>query len=87
MPSDAVLLYCDNNDVIALAKESRSHKKSKHIERRFHLIRNYLEKWYIEVKRVNTTDNIADLLTKQLSQQKVEAYLENMRLRFIANWF
>ena len=31
MSSDAIPLYCDNNDVIALAKEPRSHQKSKHI--------------------------------------------------------
>ena len=33
MSSDAIPLYCDNNGTIALAKEPRSHQKSKHIER------------------------------------------------------
>ena len=33
MTSDAIPLYYDNNRVIALAKEPRSHEKSKHIER------------------------------------------------------
>ena len=33
MSSDAIPLYCDNNDAIDLAKEPRSHQKSKHIER------------------------------------------------------
>ena len=32
MSSDAIPLYCDNNYAIALAKESRSHQKSTHIE-------------------------------------------------------
>ena len=35
MISDAIPLYCDNNGAIALAKESRSHQKSKHIKRYF----------------------------------------------------
>ena len=86
MSSDAIPLYCDNNDAIALAKEPRSHQKSKHIERRFHLIRDYLEKDYVEVKRVNSTDNVADPLTKPLGQQKIEAHLEKMGLRYVANW-
>ena len=30
MPSDAVTLYCKDNDIIALAKEPRSHQKFKH---------------------------------------------------------
>ena len=33
MPSDVIPHYCDNNGAIALAKEPRSHQKSKHIER------------------------------------------------------
>ncbi|KAK8631622.1 hypothetical protein V6N13_028405 [Hibiscus sabdariffa] len=36
--SDALELYCDNNGAIAQAKEPRSHQRSKHILRRFHLI-------------------------------------------------
>ncbi len=44
MSSNAKTLYCDNNGTIALAKEPRSHQKSKHIEWRFNLIRDYLEK-------------------------------------------
>ena len=35
---DAILLYYDNNEAIALAKEPRSHQKSKRIERRYHII-------------------------------------------------
>ena len=35
---DLVALYCDNNGAIAQAKEPRSHQRSKHILRHFHLI-------------------------------------------------
>ena len=67
MTSDAISLYCDNNGAIALAKELRSHKKSKYIEQYFHVIRDYLEKKHVEVGRVNSVDNMTDPLTKQLS--------------------
>ena len=53
MPSDVIPLYCDNNCTIALAKVPRSHQKFKYIEQRYHLIHDYLEKGYVEVKRVN----------------------------------
>ena len=33
MPSIIVPLFCDNNGIIALAKEPMSHQKFKHIER------------------------------------------------------
>ena len=86
MPLDAIPLYYDNNRAIVLAKELTSHQKSKYIERRYHLIRDYLEKGYVEVKRVNSPDNVADPLTKPLGQQKIEAHLEKMGLRLVANW-
>ncbi|KAK8495062.1 hypothetical protein V6N12_055209 [Hibiscus sabdariffa] len=42
--SDAVDLYCDNNGAIVQAKEPRSHQRSKHILRRFHLIREIIDR-------------------------------------------
>ena len=37
-----ITLYCDNSGVIAQSKELRYHKKQKHIERKYHLIRNII---------------------------------------------
>ena len=39
---DPIPLYCDNNGAIAQAKEPRSHQKSKHVLRRYHLIREII---------------------------------------------
>ncbi|KAL8115603.1 hypothetical protein AgCh_022198 [Apium graveolens] len=41
---EPIVLYCDNNTAIAQAKEPRSHKSSKHVLRRFHLIREIVER-------------------------------------------
>ena len=54
MPSDAIVLYCDNNDTIALTKEIKSYQKSKHIERWFYIICEYLKKKFVEVHRVDS---------------------------------
>ena len=43
-------LYCDNNGVMANSKEPRSHKRSKHIGRRYHLIREVVARGDMEVK-------------------------------------
>ena len=42
--SDPLNLYCDNNRAIAQAKEPISHQRSKHILRRYHLIREIIER-------------------------------------------
>ena len=35
---DSMILYYDNNGVVAQAKEPRNHRKDKHIERKYHLV-------------------------------------------------
>ena len=67
MPSNVITLHYNNNGTIALAKELRSHQKSKYIERQFHIMCEYLEKKFVEMQRVNSASNVADRLTKSLS--------------------
>ena len=59
-------LYCDNNGAIAQAKEPRSHQKSKHILRRFHLIRELVDRGDVKICKIHTDLNVADPL-KSLS--------------------
>ena len=65
----SVALYCDNTRIVAQVKEPRSHHKSKHILRWFHLIREIIERCDVIMERVDTKNNIADLFTKALSMQ------------------
>ncbi|WVZ51632.1 hypothetical protein U9M48_002756 [Paspalum notatum var. saurae] len=46
-------LYCDNIGAIAQAKEPRSHKKSKHILRRYHLIREIIDRGDVKICKVH----------------------------------
>ncbi|KAK8583636.1 hypothetical protein V6N12_067899 [Hibiscus sabdariffa] len=80
--SDAVELYCDNNGAIAQAKEPRSHQRSKHILRRFHLIREIIDRGDVEICKVHTDDNIADPLTKPLTQQKHDRHTKSLGIRY-----
>ncbi|KAK8617193.1 hypothetical protein V6N13_117159 [Hibiscus sabdariffa] len=84
--SDAVDLYCDNNGAIAQAKEPRSHQRSKHILRCFHLIREIIDRGDVEICKVNTDDNIADPLTKPLAQQKHDRHTESLGIRYVSDW-
>ncbi|KAL4351179.1 hypothetical protein GQ457_06G013780 [Hibiscus cannabinus] len=83
---DAVDLYCDNNGAIAQAKEPRSHQRSKHILRRFHLIREIIDRGDVEICKVHTDDNIADPLTKPLTQQKHDRHTESLGIRYVSDW-
>ena len=83
---DPVNLFCDNNGAIAQAKEPRSHKKSKHILRRFHLIREIVERGDVKICKIPTDDNVADPLTKALVQAKHDRHVVSLGLRVTPNW-
>ena len=44
-----ITLYCDNSGAVANSKEPRSHKRGKHIERKYHLIREIVQRGDVTV--------------------------------------
>ncbi|GJY80425.1 hypothetical protein Tco_0493176 [Tanacetum coccineum] len=57
-------IYIDNESTICIVKNPVFHSKTKHIEIRHHFIRDSYEKRLIQVIKINTVHNVADLLTK-----------------------
>lgn len=80
---EPVVILCDNNGAIAQAKEPRSHQRSKHVLRRYHLIREFINRGDIQMERVASAENVADPLTKPLAQKIFEGHLQKMGLRSI----
>ena len=64
---DKTTLFGDNKGSLCLAKNPQDHQKSKHIEVRYFFIRQKVEENRVKVQYVNTTDQLADLLTKALA--------------------
>ena len=64
--SGLIKIFCDNTGAIALAKESRFHKRTKHIKRHFNSIRYQVKEGDIEICKIHTDLNVADPLTKPL---------------------
>ena len=79
--NEPLRLYCDNNAAIAQSKEPRSHNKSKHVLRKYHLLREIVLRGDVAVSRVATEDNVADPLTKGLPQQKHEQHVRGLGLK------
>ncbi|GJT52091.1 putative ribonuclease H-like domain-containing protein [Tanacetum coccineum] len=57
-------IYVDNESAICVVKNPVYHSKTKHIEIRHHFIRDSYEKRLIEMVKIHTNNNVADLLTK-----------------------
>ena len=68
--SDPMKIFCENTAAIALAKESRFHKRTKHIKRRFNSIRDRVKEGDIGICKIHTDLNVADPLTKPLLEAK-----------------
>lgn len=81
--SSQVDFYCDNSGAIALAKEPRTTKKSRHILQKYHLIRNFVGTGDANVCKVHTDPYVADSLTKPLPQPKHEAHMRSMGIRYL----
>ncbi|GJS23137.1 hypothetical protein Tco_0451769, partial [Tanacetum coccineum] len=57
-------IHIDNESIICIVKNLVFHSKIKHIAIRHHFIRDAYEKKLIQVLKIHTDDNVADLLTK-----------------------
>lgn len=60
------VLHCDSQSAIQLAKNPVFHAKTKHVDVKYHFIREVIEDKQIQLVKVHTTENPADLLTKGL---------------------
>lgn len=70
----AVDLYCDNQSAIRLVENPVFHARTKHVEVHHHFIREKVLKEEVHLKHVNTGDQVADLFTKGLSNNKFESF-------------
>ena len=63
-----VKLLMDNMSAIALSRNLVHHDRSKHIDTKFHFIRECIEEGKVEVDHVGTAGQLADIFTKSLGR-------------------
>ncbi|GJV28315.1 putative ribonuclease H-like domain-containing protein [Tanacetum coccineum] len=64
-------IHVDNESVVCVVKNLVYHSKTKHIEIQHHFIRDTYEKRLIEMVKIHTDNNVADLLTKAFVETKL----------------
>ena len=77
--------YCHNSGAVAQSKEPRNHGKGKHVEKKYHLIRDIVQHGDVVVTKIATADNLADPFTKALPQKVFERHLDSLVLRCSSN--
>ncbi|GJU06985.1 hypothetical protein Tco_1123415 [Tanacetum coccineum] len=71
-------MYCDNKSAIALCCNNVQHSRSKHIDIRFHFIKEQVENGVVELYFVNTEYQLADIFTKALGRERIEFLINKL---------
>ena len=71
-----VTLFCDSQSAIHLAKNQVYHAQTKHIDVRYHFVREIIEEGGVLVQKIKTDDNPSDMLTKVVTSIKFNHCLD-----------
>ena len=71
-------ILCDNKSTIALSKNHVFHKRSKHIDTRYHFIRELVNNGEIYLEFCKSEDQLADIFTKALPKSNFEYLREKL---------
>ena len=66
------LIYEDNQGAISMAKNPVFHKRTKHIQIRYHFVREAVEEGVIALEYCCTSEMLADSFTKALPREQIE---------------
>ena len=69
---DTMVVYYDNSSAIDISKNPVQHSKTKHIEIRYHFIRDLVERKIVCLEYIPTEHQNADIFTKPLDRSKFE---------------
>ncbi|GJV40544.1 hypothetical protein Tco_1418984 [Tanacetum coccineum] len=74
-------LYCDNKSAITLCCNNVQHSRTKHIDVRYHFIREQVENGIVELYFVWTEYQLADIFTKPLPRERFNFLIEKLDMR------
>ncbi|GJU36751.1 retrovirus-related pol polyprotein from transposon TNT 1-94 [Tanacetum coccineum] len=74
-------LYCDNKSDIALCCNNIQHSRSKHIDSRYHFIKEQVENEVVELYFVRTEYQLSDIFTKALGQERLDILINKIGMR------
>nr|GFA88691.1 retrovirus-related Pol polyprotein from transposon TNT 1-94 [Tanacetum cinerariifolium] len=78
---DKIPMYCDSKAAIAISYNPVQHSRTKHIDVRYHFIKEKVEKGIVELFFVGTKYQLADLFTKALPVERFQYLVRRLDMR------
>ena len=73
IPQDTMCVFCDNTSAINLSKNLVQHSRLKHIEIRYHFIRDLVEERIVCLEFIHIDNQKANIFTKPLDGPRFES--------------
>ena len=64
-----IVVRCDNVGAIFMAENSSSGVRTRHIDTRYHFIREHIEDGFIKIVFVRSCENVGDIFTKNVNKE------------------
>lgn len=74
------MVFCDSQSAVYLSKNQTFHDSSKHINIRYHFLRDVLAEGKFKLEKISTLDNAADAFTKSLPVSKFESCMKTLKV-------
>ena len=81
LDTQSFLINSDSQSAIHLSKNIRYHEKTKHISIRYHFLRSVVSAGEVDIVKIHTSENPADMLTKCLPIAKFHHSMELISVR------
>nr|GEU54710.1 copia protein [Tanacetum cinerariifolium] len=78
---DKISMYCDSKAAIAISCNPVQHSCTKHIDVRYHFIKEHVEKGIVELFFVETKYHLADLFTKALPEDRLKYLVRRLSMK------
>ncbi|CAN1335388.1 Retrovirus-related Pol polyprotein from transposon TNT 1-94 [Linum perenne] len=71
----SIPLLCDNTSAINMSKNPVQHSRTKHIEIKYHFLRELVQTRIIDIQFVPTSEQLADVFTKPLKEERFNSII------------
>jgi hypothetical protein len=75
-----VPLLCDNESATRMSDNPIEHNRTKHIDIRYHFLRDHQQRGYIEIAYVNTKNQLTDIFTKPLDEKTFSKLMNELNI-------